>query len=94
MREHNRIADELASLNPSWPDERLYNEAKRILTGVYQHIVYKEYLPVLLGSELVEKFDLLPLNNGFYRHYNPKTNPSISSEFSTAAFRFGHTLVI
>lgn len=94
MREHNRIADELASLNPSWSDDRLYNEAKRILTGVYQHIVYKEFLPVLLGNEVAENFSLVPLDRGSYKHYNPNANPSISSEFSTAAFRFGHTLVI
>lgn len=93
MREHNRIADELADLNPAWPDDRLYNEAKRILTAVYQHIIYKEYLPVLLGNEIAEKFSLLPLAEGFYQQYNHNTNPSISSEFSTAAFRFGHTLV-
>lgn len=94
MREHNRIANILADLNPFWSDERTFNETRRILIAIYQHIVYKEYIPVIIGKVISEKFDLQPLNAGFYKEYNSNFNPSISNEFATAAFRFGHTLVI
>lgn len=50
MREHNRIARILHHINPNWPDELLFLEARRIVTAELQIITYKEYLPALLGN--------------------------------------------
>jgi peroxidase len=66
MREHNRIVSELSRLNRHWTGETLYQNARRILSAVTQHIVYKEFLPRLLGMEGIQKFDLTLQSSGYF----------------------------
>lgn len=56
LRNHNRIAENLAKLNPSWSDEKLFQEARRINNAEYQHIIYEEWLPLLFGPTLVSYY--------------------------------------
>ena len=87
LREHNRVANILSKNNSQWDDERLYQEARKIVGAEIQKIVYYEFLPAVMGQD---NFNSLI---GQYVAYNPLTNPTIPTEFSTAAFRFGHSLV-
>jgi hypothetical protein len=82
MREHNRIAAQLAHDNPTWTDEQIYQQARARVGAEIQVVTYKEFLPALLGQGALTA----------YRGYNPNINPSIANEFSTAAFRL-HTLI-
>ena len=83
VRNHNLLANELALNHPNWTDEELYQEARKLNIAVYQNIVYNEWIPAVLGPKA------LPA----YKGYNPKINASISNEFSTVAYRFGHSMV-
>lgn len=81
MREHNFWVKTLKAQQPAWSGKQLYNMAKAITTAEYQNIVYNEYLPLLLGRVTS------------YNGYDPNVNPQATQEFSTAAFRVGHSEV-
>ncbi|KAK4882891.1 hypothetical protein RN001_006210 [Aquatica leii] len=94
MREHNRIANELAQLNPYWKDEQIFLETRQIVTAELQVITYNEYLPTLLGENAMKDFGLsLETGDAYSYDYDQRINPSIINEFSGAAFRFGHSMV-
>lgn len=57
-REHNRLADMLRSRHDDWDDERLFQEARRILIAEMQSVVYGEYLPIILGPWVTNFFRL------------------------------------
>lgn len=66
MREHNRAALELKRLNPHWTDEQLFQNARRIVTAVNQHITYHEWLPRVLGWNAINLYGLNLLREGYY----------------------------
>ena len=82
MREHNFWVAKLKAIHPGWSGNQRYQMAKAITTAEYQNIVYNEYLPVLVGGRV-----------GAYRGYDSRVNAQVTQEFSTAAFRVGHSQV-
>lgn len=87
VREHNRIAEIIAAthtdlpLDPIARDEEIYQRARKIVGAEIQKVTYDEFLPAL-GVTLDP-----------YAGYDATVNPNISTEFSTAGFRIGHTLI-
>jgi hypothetical protein len=92
-REHNRVANELAQVNPHWNDETLFQETRHIITAIQQQITFNEFLPMVLGQEVMEKHDLILLKDGYLNGYDASLNPSTTTAFTAAAFRFGHSLL-
>ena len=82
VREHNKIAAAIATACHN-NDEQIFQTARRIVAAELQAITYNEFLPALLGPNALRP----------YAGYNPDVNPGIATEFSTAAFRIGHTLI-
>ena len=87
VREHNRIAKELKIMNSRWNDEKLYQETRKIIGAMLQKITYKDFLPKLMASWMINT--LIPP----YKGYNASVDASIPNVFATGAFRFGHSLV-
>ncbi|KAL1488619.1 hypothetical protein ABEB36_014422 [Hypothenemus hampei] len=93
MREHNRVRDALHGINPHWGHEKLFEESRKIVIANFQHIVYQEFLPRILGWNAINLYGLKLLPQGYYKDYNPNCNPAAFSEFAAAAFRIGHSLL-
>ena len=68
----SRIASELGSINPHWDDETIFQEARHIVAAMTQHITYNEFLPMVLGKELMFQHELellkVKINIVFVKH--------------------------
>ncbi|MEO0531156.1 MAG: peroxidase family protein [Planctomycetota bacterium] len=84
VREHNRLAGALGANYPAWDDERLYQTARSIVGAQVQAITYNEFLPALLGPYAPSAADY---------QYDPNVDATIATEFSTAFYRLGHSML-
>ena len=94
LREHNRIAQTLHELNLDWDNEKVFQETRRIIIAMWQHITYNEYLPNVVGAKTMKKFNLFSKNDGFDDEYHEDIDPSIRNGFAVGAWRFGHSQVV
>ena len=81
-REHNYWVDKLAPKAEKfgWSQDQLFEAARAITEAEWQHVIYDEYLPKLIGKQALESYD----------GYKSNVDPSIINAFTTVAFRFGH----
>lgn len=82
-RNHNWWVDRLAEQAPHLTDDELFAIARQQVEAEIQAITFQEFLPILLGTDAIVE----------YEGYDPTINPGITVEFSTAAYRFGHSLL-
>jgi peroxidase len=83
LRMHNRFVRQLMANPQKFSNEELFKLARALNIAVYQSIVYREFLPVYIGLPNIRPF----------RGYDNRIDPRVSNEFSTVAYRSGHSLV-
>ncbi|XP_078511437.1 myeloperoxidase-like [Lissotriton helveticus] len=85
LREHNRLAGILKTLNPTWGGEKIYQETRKIVGAMIQIITFRDYLPHMLGDRYQKE---IPEYSG----YDEYEDPRVANIFSVA-FRYGHTSI-
>lgn len=93
IRFHNHLAERLAVQMPRSGDELLFQEARRLVTAIYQHVIVDEWLPLFVGREAAERRAVscpLGAESLCRGRYDPTLDPSTLNEFAHAAFRVFH----
>jgi Animal haem peroxidase len=86
VRAHNWLVERLREEGTGEGD--VFDEARRALTWHYQWVIVNEFLPTLVGDELVAE-----LRSAGARFYRPVGEPFIPVEFADAAYRYGHSQI-
>ncbi|XP_072936777.1 peroxidase-like [Epargyreus clarus] len=98
FREHNRLARQLALINPCWDDQQLYDTARKINIAQWQFIFYYELIPEILGKlRLVTSYmnafaaGIIFDTKGHVNDFNPNCEPGVYHEYILGS-RFFHSL--
>ena len=83
---HNTFVDRVRA--GGTPASRVFDEAARELRWHYQTAILSEFLPRVIGADLVNL-----LRRGDRRFYRPEGQPFIPLEFADAAYRYGHSQI-
>jgi len=75
-------------------DEIIFQLARRHTVAFYQNIVYNEFLPMIIGPQLMKERNLFPLTagSGYSTAYHENTDARPGVSWSTA-YRSGHTML-
>jgi hypothetical protein len=79
-RNHNNLAEGLAAKNPSWNDEKLFQEARRLNIALFEQLFFQKHFEAATNLTMTGT-------------YNATVNPSPTVEFITAAYRFFHVFM-
>ncbi|MFF5702254.1 peroxidase family protein [Streptomyces sp. NPDC012794] len=83
VREHNRLAARIAAERPTATAEQVYQHARKWVGALIGAITFQEFVPAILGPNAIAP----------YAGYDPRVDPTMSAEFATFGFRFGHSML-
>lgn len=96
LKAHNKFAEIVAG-DPDIPPEHRFAETQRRLRWHYQWVVVNDYLPRIVGKDLMDRLFVRDSKTGQWdikrRFYRPIKRAYMPVEFSAAAFRFGHSMI-
>lgn len=102
IRFHNTVLDQVGGANPNLRPDEVFKIAQREVRWHYQWVVIHDFLPRLVGPEVVA--DILPQDSYLVplgkaalprprlRFYGWREQPYMPVEFSVAAYRYGHSM--
>ncbi len=82
VREHNRLAAAIKIYDATLTDNEVYQWTRKIVGAEMQAITYREFLPAMMGDSAPRAED----------YFYDEVDASITTAFSTAAFRYGHSM--
>jgi hypothetical protein len=102
IRFHNAVLNQVGEDHPNLTKDEVFKLAQQTVRWHYQWIVVHDFLPRLVGEEVVD--DILPsppylvpggevpLPEPKFRFYDWDEEPFMPVEFSVGAYRFGHSM--
>ncbi|OZC07364.1 hypothetical protein X798_05592 [Onchocerca flexuosa] len=92
LRQHNNIAKQLKAINADWDDEKLFQEARRIVIAQIQHITYNEFLPIIVGKNNLRLYGIKLRHSDYDSDYDLKTDATALNEYASAIGLFYYSL--
>lgn len=95
QRFHNKVLDMNRRDHPLWTDTEVFLATKDEVTKYYQYAVLTDFLPKIVGSTELSQVVKRTYLTGWTTNlkFYDSCNGSMPTEFSGAAYRFGHSLV-
>lgn len=87
LRNHNQIAKKLINENSVLTDDEIFAKAKELNTKIYREIIFEEWLPILIGTENMNKLSKEKLKK------QKGGSLEVSNEFGVAAARFYYSMI-
>lgn len=87
-RFHNHAVDLVRSKSPAISNDEAFREARQLTTWHYQWTILHEFLPLLVGQDMVNDI----LNNG-RKFFNPLPNSGFIPVEFQVGFRIGHSMI-
>lgn len=87
LRQHNSIAQQIRRHKKNLRDEKVFQLARKINTALYRRIVFAEWVPVVIGSEIAQRVA------DASHVVTENVRRGVSNEYATAASRFYYSMM-